>query len=528
MRLDILVTALRAQIERERAALRRLTRYLLPVLLAPIGFAVAQIVSGWVGLVAGLLIAFTLLMQIELFLRPFLRRIRTNERDLRCYLDLPARDPAPQTGLALRYAWPSLLVILLSLALFVPSLLSGAAAWRLLLAVGLGLVALWMLWVRVAAVVLRLEELDRRLAAALPPGPVPPPTDRLWQDGLLDPVQVRRIAGLPLPPLPLSPAAQALLRIESYLILCQRPDCSDRELLDALQDLARIALQDEQAHGPMPPVGGKLYLPISVDGVLAHLLGASARRLGMDGAYSATLRTWLVRLPPAHSYLVAGRLIDAVVALGMLPSNSILPHHLTIQGDLGRASRVLSVIYLAASPLLFAQRPDHASGDERPFIMRGGGVLDHMGGRGRLKGPRTDFVDGFLIVGRTSFDAVEHLIGHTVNLRVKQVLAFGLLAAERRYDQRSGVERVASGPYIVFLNELEALLARYELADALEIDWIDGPWSAIWPWIERMSAVKERDPAFLEEAQALRDRALEELEMVALAAAGGDLRPQRW
>lgn len=519
MRRDLLIQALRDQIARERTALRRLSRALMPVLLAPAGFAVAQMVSSWVGLAVGLLLGGTLLMQIELFLRPFLRRCRSAERDARCYLTLAPPEPAPVT-LALPYALPSLLVILASLALFLPTMLAGAAAWQRLTALGLGLLALWLIWVRVVEVVLRLASADARLAraqATLPSAGAP--AANLWRDGLLDPALAQRVAGLPLPALALSPAAQALLRVEAYLLLRERPDCSEAELRAALNDLARLAHQDEQDHAELPPVGGKIYMPIDAGGVLAHLLAASVRRLGMDGAYSATLRTWLVRLPPARSYRVAGRLVDALVALGLPPADSVLPFHLTVQGDLGQEARALSIVSLAASPLLFSERPGAASGDERPFIMRGGGVLDSLDGRGRLKGPRTDFVDGFLIVGRTDFDAVEHLVGHTVNLRVKQVLAFGLLAAMRPPERRSPAERAAAAHYAVFQHELEQLLAHYGLADALAIDWLDGAWSTIWPWIERMSAVKAREPAFLDQAQALRDRALDALERVRLERA---------
>ena len=64
------------------------------------------------------------------------------------------------------------------------------------------------------------------------------------------------------------------------------------------------------------PSAAKSICQWCANGTLARLLGATARRLGMDGGYSATLGTWLLRLPPARSYAVAGRLIDALIALG--------------------------------------------------------------------------------------------------------------------------------------------------------------------------------------------------------------------
>lgn len=48
-----------------------------------------------------------------------------------------------------------------------------------------------------------------------------------------------------------------------------------------------------------------------------------------------------------------------------------------------------------------------------------------------MTGLRTDFVDGFVFVETPGLTGAEHLASYTINLRVKQVLAFGLLAAAR-------------------------------------------------------------------------------------------------
>src|SRR5262249_37522354 len=154
---------------------------------------------------------------------------------------------------------------------------------------------------------------------------------------------------------------------------------------------------------------------------------------------------------------------------------------LTIQGDLGQESKVLSLLHLAATPLLFEERPGHAAGDDRPFIMRGGGVLDDMGGRGRYTGPRTDFGDGFVFWQTPGMDAAEHLIAHTVNLRIKQLLAFGLLAAARPLDRRVPVEQRAATAFARLRADLRGLLADYGLEAALDIRWLDGSWSEVWP-----------------------------------------------
>jgi hypothetical protein len=238
----------------------------------------------------------------------------------------------------------------------------------------------------------------------------------------------------------------------------------------------------------------------------------------MAGGYSASLGTWLLRLPPARSYAVAGRLIDALIAIGLPPRGAILPHHLTVQGELGQESKLLSLVHLVATPLLFAERPGHAQEDDRPFIMRGGGVLDDMAGRGRHSGPRTDFVDGFIFAQTPGMDAVEHLTAHTINLRIKQVLAFGLVAAARPFDRRAPVERGAAAAYGRLRADTRALLERYGLERALDIPWLDGSWSEVWPLIRRMSELKEHDPAFLDAAQGLRDAALDEIEALAVEA----------
>jgi hypothetical protein len=538
MRLDYLIDRLLAECAEERVLLRRITRYLLPLLLVPIGFALAQVVRGWPGLLAGGIGALVLMYKIELFLRPARDRARVAASDIYFYLGPPAHsastdDPqvAPTLAPVVPLLVPSALMLAVSLAVFLPTLLAAAAPWQRLLALALGLVVLWAVWQRLAQIAPLLDRIERRLVAArtelLGAGagttspsrqPSPSPSRPPFSNGLLDPRIGQRIAGLPLPLLALSPAAQALLRVEAYLLLRDYPTTTDRVLFDALAELGRQAHAEEQAHWLLPPVGGKLYLPIAAHGVVATMLAATVRRMGMDGGYSASLGTWLVRLPPARSYAVAGRLIDALLALGLPPPGAILPHHLTVQGDLGQASKLLSIVHLAATPLLFAERSGHAQGDDRPFIMRGGGVLDDMAGRGRLHGPRTDFVDGFVFAGTPGLTGVEHVTGHAINLRVKQVLAGGLLADARPYDRRAPFEQELAATYGQLRADTRALLAAQGLDAMLDIAWLDGGWSEVWPLIQRMSDLKERDPSFLDTAQRLRDGALDRLELIATAA----------
>jgi hypothetical protein len=545
MRFDLLIDRMTASVADERLLLRRVARYVLPLLLLPAGPVVAQVPNGWLGLLTGGLIGAMMLGQAELFIRPTFERARLIDRDLNTYLGIARPSDLPSLAPAIALLVPSALALLISLLLFLPTMLAAAVAWQRLLALALAAGALLAIWQRLAQTVALIEGVEHMLAdarrafssapplaaptrrddppAAQPPAteaPAPRPTRmvrRVPEDGLLDPALARRVAGLPLPALRFSPAAIALLRVEAYVTLRDFPATSDRDLIAALADLGQQCYAAEQRHFLLPPVGGKIYLPVAANGTVAAMLGATARRLAMDGAYSATLGTWLVRLPPAHSYVVAGRLIDAVVALHILPPGTIAPHHLTVQGDLGREARLLSVLHLAATPLLFEERPGGGR-DERPFIMRGGGVLDDMGGRGRSSGARTDFIDGFLFVQVAGMDEPEHLAGHTLNLRLKQTLAYGLLAEARPSYSRSPFEQRAAQATSHLRDELRALLTRYELADALDTDWLDGEWSQIWPIIRRMSTVKQRSIAFLDAAQDLRDAAMDELEGIAEAA----------
>jgi hypothetical protein len=541
MRFDILLNQLLDSIAEERAQLRRTTRYVLPLLLLPIGFALAQLVRGWVGLITGAIGAMVLLAQIELFLRPTLERARVTHRDLTFYLGLPPSREPPNLTKVIALLLPAALALIASMALFLPTMLASASPWQRLLALALGLGALYVIWQRLAYAVTLLDGIEERLSAAqsnllktderrktkdesaiIRPSSFVLRRNRLTEhssvNGLLDPILSQRAAGAPLPVLPLSPAAQALLRIEGYLLLRDFPGTEDRELREALAELARQAHHDELRHWLLPPVGGKIYLPVAANGAMARLLGATMRRLGLDGGYSATLGTWLVRLPPARSYAVAGRLIDALIALGLAPTGGMLVHHLTVQGDLGQASKLLSIVHLLATPLLFEERPGRAQGDERPFVMHGGGVLDDMAGRSRHYGPRTDFVDGFIFVEMPGMEAVEHRTAHTVNLRIKQILAFGLFATARPYDRRARVERSAAAAYERLVSETRSLLKNHGLEAMLEIAWLDGRWSELWPLIRRMSELKAHDQAFLDAAQHLRDAALEELETIATAA----------
>jgi hypothetical protein len=543
MRLDYLIERLLASIVQERVLLRRLSRYVLPLLLLPIGFALAQMVHGWLGFIAGGLGAGVLLAQIELFLRPTLYRAQVIDHDVQFYLRLAPTHQAPDLAPVVPLLLPSAVTLVASMGVFLPPILAVAPTWQRLLALALGAGVLWAIWQRVAQITALLDGLEARLSvgrSALPGADqarsvrdegarrsslvayrasadaVP-----ASQDGLLDPSISGIVAGLPLPALPLSPAARALLRVEAYLLLRDFPGTSERALLDALAGLAHEAHQDEERHWLLPPVGGKLYLPVTANGAVANLLGTTVRRLGMDGGYSASLATWLVRLPPARSYAVAGHLIDSLVALRLPPPGLVLPHHLTVQGDLGQESRLLSIVQLAATPLLFAERPGHALGDERPFIMRGGGVLDDMGGRGRHAGPRTDFVDGFIFVQAPDLNGVEHLAAHTINLRVKQVLAFGLLAAARPLERRTPVDGAAAAAYERLRADTRVFLERYGIGGALDLSWLDGRWSEVWPWVQRMSELKEHDAAFLDDAQRLRDAALDRIEDLAVVATSG-------
>jgi hypothetical protein len=516
MRPELLIDRLLDQIDRDRLLLRRLACYLMPVLLLPIGFAVAQVGRGWVAALIGMFGGAVLLVQAALTVQPILVRARINNRDVSRYLGLGPTAEPPSLAPAAALALPAALVMLVSMIAFGAPILSQAPLWQRGLALALGLFAIVTIWQHLAMIVASLGTLESRLRQARERIPAPPqPAPGRGMPPLLDAAIARRVAGMPLSPLPLSPGAVALLRIEAYLALQEEPARGEHDLLATIGALAHACYADERCHALLPPVGGKIYLPVAASGTIAQMLGATAQALGMDGAYSASLGTWLVRLPPARSYRVAGRLIDAIIALRLLPAGRVYPHHLTVQGDMGQESRALSLLYLACAPVTLEERPGRAGGDERPFIMRGGGVLDDLSGRGRTRGPRTDFVDGFLVVDAPQFRDPEQLAAHTQNLRLKQVLGFGLLAFLA--GRRTPPEEAAAGRYALFRRELREFLARYGLAGALAVDWIDGRWSDVWPLIERTNRLKQESPDFLEEAAALRDRTLDDLERIATA-----------
>ncbi|NOK59250.1 MAG: hypothetical protein GFH27_549283n289 [Chloroflexi bacterium AL-W] len=183
--------------------------------------------------------------------------------------------------------------------------------------------------------------------------------------------------------------------------------------------------------------------------------------------------------------------MDALTALRLLPEGSVLPHHLTIQGDLGQDSHMLSLLHLAATPLIMQERPGNMQDDQRSFIMRGGGVLDTMDGRGQIAGARTDFIDGFLVIGVPELADIEQLTIHRINLRIKQILAYGIYAADRTPVQQSATEAAVAAAYLRFRSDLRQLLEQRGLQKTMNIDWIDGSWNEIWPWINHLNTLKE-------------------------------------
>lgn len=100
------------------------------------------------------------------------------------------------------------------------------------------------------------------------------------------------------------------------------------------------------------------------------------------------------------------------------------------------------------------------------------------------------------------------------------MLAFGLQSAARPINRRSPIEQTAADTYLRFRSALIGLLQQYDLAGAFDVDWLDGQWSDVWPFILRMSRLKEHDHHFMNQAQVLRDETLDALERVAVSASG--------
>jgi hypothetical protein len=525
MQLDYLLQRYLEEVTRERVTVRRVALFLLPLLALPLGGLLTYTLSTWRGLLIGALGATVLLAQLDLLTRPALRRLDLLERDAPLYLRLPARRLPPPWLSHARLLLPGALALIGSLALFASALPSESGELRRLGAVLVGVGALAAAWQPIDLVLRRTADLQRRIGQAFEGMGAQPALGLDLRQGLaraslgaLDPALLARLAPAErdfLADPELSPAAKALLRTEGYLLLRDYPQTELATLRRALGEQAARARAEEAADWALPPVGGKIYLPCAARGTLGITLGATMRRLGLDGSFSGVLGTWLVRLPPARSHAVAARLIDALVALGLLPRGSVLPFHLTVQGSLGQGARTLSLLHLASAPMLFEERAGHAPGDDRAFIMEGSWVLDDLQGRRSTVGPRTDFVDGVVLVEAPGLQEVEHLLHHGVNLRVKQVLAWPLLLIQKPAEQRSTRELDACLRFWQFEREMAALLARYGLEDGLELRWLDGSWDALGPYLSRLNAAKLAHPALVDEAQALRDAALDAIEALA-------------
>jgi hypothetical protein len=525
MRLDYLLQRYLEEVARERTNVRRVALYLLPLVALPLGALLTWLLMGWRGLVGGGLGALVLMAQVDFFVRPVLRRLDLLEGDAPLYVALPQPALAPPLLSHLRLLVPGALCLFGSVALFATALPGERTTPLYLTVAALSLAVLIAVWQPIDLVLRRTADLQRRIREALDALGAPHQLALSERDafvrtreGALDPQLLARLAPFEreiTTDLTLSPAAQALVRTELYLLLRDYGDADDATIRRAAAELAEQARAEERAARALPPVGGKIYLPCAARGTLGITLGATMRRLGLDGTFSGVLGTWLVRLPPARSHAVAARLIDALAALGLLPRGSVLPFHLTLQGALGQQARLLSLLHLASVPLVLEERGGHAEGDDRPFIMQGTWIIDSLTGGRRSSGARTDFVDGFVLVEAPAFGEIEHLLGHGVNLRIKQVLAWPVLAAQRPRAQWSRAEREALLRFWQFEREFAALLERYDLADGLRIAWLDGNWRELGPYLARLNAVKQREPDFVAAAQALRDAALDDLAAIA-------------
>src|SRR5262249_35575951 len=160
--------------------------------------------------------------QIELFVRPTVERARVMGRDLTFYLGLPPSRELPDLAKVIALMLPAALALVASMALFLPTILASALPWQRLLALALGLAALYVIWQRLAQAVTLLDGVEERLSAAQADLPI---ADRLTsvvssplqvtideqqratdsgqpttsRDGLLDPILSQRAAGAPLP-----------------------------------------------------------------------------------------------------------------------------------------------------------------------------------------------------------------------------------------------------------------------------------------------------------------------------------------
>src|SRR4029079_4997258 len=91
---------------------------------------------------------------------------RVTDRDMAFYLNLTPIRGDPNLPSIVPLAIPSALALAASMAVFLPSILAAAAPWQRLLALALGLGALWAIWQRLGQGASPLDSVEGRLLAA--------------------------------------------------------------------------------------------------------------------------------------------------------------------------------------------------------------------------------------------------------------------------------------------------------------------------------------------------------------------------
>ena len=315
--------------------------------------------------------------------------------------------------------------------------------------------------------------------------------------------------------LPLPRGARAALVAELGTVL---HGIDDRATAAALVDEAidRVLRWEEAATG-LPPVGAKLYLrhdPLSPRAAQAR---HAAARLGVPSdKLNYFWHGHVLLLPPARSCRTLAALVDALLTAGIADEGVPLPLQITIQGALGDEAKLIALTQLLASGLDLAVEGPERRGDEGNLIARGRFAPEPVAGDpGR---DRTDFLFALLWATVPAMAAAGYADQHHRDLRVVQTLAAALLAARRPGRTRGPLDARLATVWNEFAADLTRLCSAWGVGEAVEQRYLDVPFAAVRPGIERLLARKAAEPDLCRAVRRLRERTLILIELTLVAA----------
>ena len=284
----------------------------------------------------------------------------------------------------------------------------------------------------------------------------------------------------------------------------------------------------EEAAAGLPPVGAKLYLrrdPLTARA--AHARYAAARLGVPSDKLNYFWHGQVLLLPPARSYRTLASLIDALLESAVADAGAPLPLQITVQGALGDEAKLIALVQLLASGLDLAVEGPERRGDEGNLIARGRLPPEPVAGEPSRE--RTDFLFGLVWATVPAIAAAGYADQHHRDLRVVQNLAAALLAARRRAAHPGGNAGLAA-MWSEFARDLVRLCTAWGVGDAVQAPYLDAPFAAVRPGVERLLARKAEAPDLRLAARRLRDRTLALVELtlaVERFAAAGPLERVR-